>query len=420
MSISLNDWLTFLENKNKFSGPRNLKTIKDVYKKICKRNIASKVISIAGTNGKGTTAECLSDLLISRDKKVGLYTSPHLFRFNERIKVNTNPISDDLIVKSFELVHEVTLDKSLSYFDFITLAALHYFSTLELDYVILEVGLGGRLDPINIIDADISILTNIDLDHTNLLGKSKKEIAIEKVAIFRKDKIAIIGQRDIDLDVKKVLNSKGAIIYQMGQDFTFFNESSMSKGVYKFYRSDRAVNVSEIINPSLSIESFCMALTACHLLDHKLINKDAEILNKIIIPYRRQLIKNRVLVDVSHNPAASKFLADFIKKEYYGKRKLHAVIGLMSDKDALGIIEPMIPLISSWYTTSPNIYRAENKEYLKELIIKIKEQDVMSIEGVDKAVKLALNNHPNEDIIVIFGSFHTVSEAHQVINNIEI
>ena len=174
-----------------------LERIKPIYKKLIKSKISSKVIVVGGTNGKGTAVEFLSRLLMTKNKTVGTFTSPHLFHFNERIKINGMTVSDELIIESFKLIDENRGSTHLTYFDFSTLAALIIFNEFNVNFMVLEIGLGGRLDPVNIVDSDIAILTNVELDHQDWLGEDRESIGKEKADIFKFQKPVILGQHKV-------------------------------------------------------------------------------------------------------------------------------------------------------------------------------------------------------------------------------
>ena len=193
MNHTLDDWLDYIDlNRPKEDefGLNRLRPITDI---IFQSTIAEKIVVIGGTNGKGTTAEVLNNLLLESNFKIGLYTSPHLFKFNERIRVNGVPASDSEIIDAFEEVENLKNNTRLTYFDYATLAAFIIFAKNNLDVAILEIGLGGRYDPVNLVEPDISILTNVELDHQKWLGNTREQIGEEKSAIFRDGKIIIMG-----------------------------------------------------------------------------------------------------------------------------------------------------------------------------------------------------------------------------------
>ncbi len=194
-SDHLSDWLVYINSNRPNEGEFGLDRLKGVYNKIVTKSIAQKTILVGGTNGKGTTTEYLKNFLITAGYKVGSYTSPHLMKFNERIKINNEPVTDKKIVQSFKKVDDLKKDTRLTYFDYATLACFDIFSQEDLDYAILEIGIGGKYDPVNLICADLSIVTNVELDHEKWLGSTVEEIGSQKAAIFKSGKISILGSK---------------------------------------------------------------------------------------------------------------------------------------------------------------------------------------------------------------------------------
>jgi dihydrofolate synthase/folylpolyglutamate synthase len=216
---SLGDWLKYIEtlrpNENDFSLDR----IRPLYKELIEGKFAENTVIVGGTNGKGTTVEFLQELTKSQGLRVGSYTSPHLFNFNERIRLDGNPVTDCQIIQAFKKIEKKRGSTRLTYFDFATLGAFIIFSEAQLDVAILEIGIGGRFDPVNLVSPDISILTNVDLDHQNWLGKTTEEIGKEKSAIFRENKPAILGQNNLPNSVKEEAKRMDAYLFELGEDF---------------------------------------------------------------------------------------------------------------------------------------------------------------------------------------------------------
>ena len=192
-SNSLDDWLDYIDQNRPKEDEFGLNRLRPIKNIVLESPIAKKVVVIGGTNGKGTSAEFLNNLLLESNFNVGLYTSPHLFQFNERIRINGSPISDFEIIEAFKEIEKIKKDTRLTYFDYATIAAFIIFTQNTLDVAILEIGLGGKYDPVNLLDADISILTNVELDHQKWLGNTREEIGEEKSAIFRDGKVIIMG-----------------------------------------------------------------------------------------------------------------------------------------------------------------------------------------------------------------------------------
>lgn len=392
-SNSLVDWLEYINLNRSEEGQFGLKRLEPIKNIILDSPIAKKVVVIGGTNGKGTTAEFLNNLLLQSDFKVGLYTSPHLFNFNERIRINGLPVSDLDIINAFREIEEIKGDVRLTYFDYATIAAFILFKKNSIDVAILEIGLGGRYDPVNLLDSDISILTNVELDHQKWLGNTREEIGEEKSAIFREGKTIIMGAAEMPetvLQKAKGLNSK---TLQLGLDFF----------------------VDEINTNNLNKESAACSVAAYKEITDKQINYKEILENTSLLG--RCDVKGKFILDVSHNLASVQNLVSFINKECKGK-SIKAIVGLMQDKDIIGIIKVIKDVISEWYACSPDIDRAMPSTDLKELILQETLNKAEAFKSVDLAVKEAVKED-STDIVIVFGSFFTVSEAYESLSKLK-
>ena len=386
-SNSLVDWLEYINlnrsEESKF-GLQRLEPIKNI---ILDSPIAKQVVVIGGTNGKGTTAEFLNNLLLQSDFKVGLYTSPHLFNFNERIRINGLPVSDLDIINAFREIEEIKGDVRLTYFDYATIAAFILFKKNSIDVAILEIGLGGRYDPVNLLDSDISILTNVELDHQKWLGNTREEIGEEKSAIFREGKTIIMGAAEMPETVLQKAEGLNSKTLQLGLDFF----------------------VDEINTNNLNKESAACSVAAYKEITDKQINYKEILENTSLLG--RCDVKGKFILDVSHNLASVRNLVDFLNQEYKGN-SIKAIVGLMQDKDISDIIKEIKHIISEWYACSPNIDRAMSSNNLKQLISDETHSKVEAFESVDLAIKRAIKED-DSDMVIIFGSFFTVSEAYE-------
>ena len=386
-SNSLDDWLDYIDQnrpKEDEFGLKRLRPMKDI---ILGSPVAKKVVVIGGSNGKGTSAEFLNNLLLESSFNVGLYTSPHLFRFNERIRINGLPISNSAIVEAFKEIEQIKKHTRLTYFDYATLAAFIVFAKNALDVAILEIGLGGKYDPVNLLDADISILTNVELDHQKWLGNTREEIGEEKSAIFREGKVIIMGANEMPSTVMRKVKELNSKTLQLGIDF--FEE--------------------EIKTNNLNKESAACSIAAYKEITDRPINFN-EILEKTNLLGRCD-VKGKFILDVSHNLASVRNLVDFLNQEYKGN-SIKAIVGLMQDKDISDIIKEIKHIISEWYACSPNIDRAMSSNNLKQLISDETHSKVEAFESVDLAIKRAIKED-DSDMVIIFGSFFTVSEAYE-------
>ena len=392
-SNSLVDWLEYINLNRSEESKFGLKRLEPIKNIILDSPIAKQVVVIGGTNGKGTTAEFLNNLLLQSDFKVGLYTSPHLFNFNERIRINGLPVSDLDIINAFREIEEIKGDVRLTYFDYATIAAFILFKKNSIDVAILEIGLGGRYDPVNLLDSDISILTNVELDHQKWLGNTREEIGEEKSAIFREGKTIIMGAAEMPETVLQKAEGLNSKTLQLGLDFF----------------------VDEINTNNLNKESAACSVAAYKEITDKQINYKEILENTSLLG--RCDVKGKFILDVSHNLASVQNLVSFINKECKGK-SIKAIVGLMQDKDITGIIKVIKDVISEWYACSPDIERAMPSTDLKEIIIQETLNKAEAFKSVDLAVKEAVKED-STDIVIVFGSFFTVSEAYESLSKLK-
>ena len=407
---SLEYWLDYIQTIGPKETDLELQRIKPLYEQLIKSKIASKVIVVGGTNGKGTTTEFLGQLLVSKHKVVGTFTSPHLFNFNERIKINGKPVSDESIVESFKLIEESRGSTNLTYFDFSTLAALLIFNKSKVDYMVLEIGLGGRLDPVNIVDSDIAILTNVELDHQNWLGEDRESIGKEKADIFKLHKPVIIGQHEVPNSVyEKTIETKNQI-FRVGKEFNYQVDDLNKKWTFKF-NGDRQVSYTDIKLNSFSVSSISCALAAFCLLEEEIsLDMDA-VFDSLDLKGRCELIDNRYLLDVSHNESSARFLSSFIERNFEDRTVINAVFGVMEDKDVNSILEPLATRINKWYLTSVDIQRSMATEKLADIINSKYPKDMEIVGSVTEACMKAQEETEEGGLVLIFGSFYTVAEA---------
>ena len=408
---SLEFWLDYIQTFGPKEIELGLERIKPIYEKLIKSKISSKVVVVGGTNGKGTAVEFLSRLLMTKNKSVGTFTSPHLFNFNERIKINGMPVSDELIIKSFKLIDESRGSTQLTYFDFSTLASLIIFNEFNVDFMVLEIGLGGRLDPVNVVDSDIAILTNVELDHQDWLGVDRESIGKEKADIFKFQKPVILGQHKVPRSVLENCVKMENQVFRVGEEFSYQVDDASRRWSYSF-EGEKKVSFSNIELNGFSVSSLSCALTAFCLLEEE-VNVDMDsALDALDLNGRCELIDKRFLLDVSHNESSAKYLASFIQRNFDDQIEINAVFGVMADKDVNSIIEPLIKRIKKWYVTSPDIDRSMPAEELGRLIASKRTNDeVQTIKSVTGACLKAQEETEEGGLVLIFGSFYTVSEA---------
>ncbi|CAL4042590.1 bifunctional tetrahydrofolate synthase/dihydrofolate synthase [Buchnera aphidicola] len=405
---SLSIWLDYIEKLN--SNNRNISVENCIFiaKELDLLNFSAFVFIVGGTNGKGTTCFLLERILLDSGYQVGLYTSPHLFKFCERIRVNGKYLSDIEYTYVFSIINFFRKELSLTYFEFITLSALFLFKQYELDSIILEVGLGGRLDATNIVNSDLSIITNIGIDHTYYLGFTRSSISYEKAHIARKNKFIIVGEKYIPNRMQQVIKKKEAILKKINYDWFIKN----NKNNWNYYSYKR--NLYSLPYPQVSLENVATALTALFYAPFN-INKTI-IINSIkntVLPGRFQIISHfpKVILDVAHNPHAVLFLAKKLKN-IPKMGKIYVIVGVLKDKDITGMILNLQLLVDYWYFVPIYTGRGTSISQLMKILPK-KFNISVNFQEAWRKIKLKVKK---EDTILVFGSFYLVAQALNIIN----
>ena len=418
---SLDQWLSHLETAHPVGIDMGLARITRV-KESLGLKFACPVITVGGTNGKGSTCAFLESILLAAGYKVACHTSPHLLRFNERARMNGADVSDADLLNAFERVEQARCRLSdpptLTYFEFTTLAIMDIFANASVDAVILEVGMGGRLDAVNIVDADCAIVTSIDLDHMAYLGNTREAIAFEKAGIFRTKAIAICADPMPPTSLINHANAIGADLWLMGKDYSFTGDQQQWGWTGRGKRfSGLGYPALRGANQLLNASAVIAALIALH---DRLPVSAQDIRNGLALvelPGRFQVLPGRptVVLDVAHNPHAAATLAESIEAMAYHPYT-YAVFGAMADKDIDGVLKPLLNTVDYWYCTDlPTPRAASASDLVKRLRAFNKEALVFMDPGA--AYQAALDKAGEGDRILIFGSFYTVSGVMAYRNN---
>ncbi|WP_050478594.1 bifunctional tetrahydrofolate synthase/dihydrofolate synthase [Herbaspirillum rhizosphaerae] len=420
---TLAEWLTLLETRHTKSIDMGLERVGKV-KELLDIRFDCPVISVAGTNGKGSTCAMLESILMRAGYRVGLYIKPHFLHFNERARVEGVPASDAALIAAFEAVEEKRGDISLTYFEFTTLAIMKLLADARMDVVILEVGLGGRLDAVNVIDADVGIVTSIDIDHTEYLGTTREEIGFEKAGIYRAGKAAICGDPVPPKSLIKHAESIGADLWLMGRDFNYQGDKQ------QWAYGGRAQRRNSLAYPSLrganQLLNASAALAALEALRDVLPIGAQEVrtgLATVELPGRFQVLPGQplVILDVAHNPHAAATLAQNLDNMGFHPYT-YAVFGSMLDKDIEGVINQLKGKIDHWCVTGLPLPRAATAQQLKDKLLEagvepeFKPDAACTIETFDTpaaAFANAQSRATENDRIVVFGSFLTVAGVMQ-------
>lgn len=377
------------------------------------------VVVVAGTNGKGSVCAYLSQIYTQAGFKVGTLTSPHLLRYNERIAVNTRPVEDAAIVASFERIEAARAGISLTYFEFNTLAAVDIFIREKVDVMVLEVGLGGRLDAVNVFDADCAVVTSVDLDHQAFLGDTVEQVAFEKAGVFRSGKPAICGQTPPPESLRRHAGEIGAELLLIKRDFDFSTLENVQWS-YRYHpqNSDgRTRNRNALPFPALrgayQLSNAACALTVLECLGDRLPVDIAAIKRGLLLvenPGRFQVLPGRPLtvLDVGHNPHAARALRRSLINLMFAEKRT-AVFSILADKDIDGVLDIVKDQFDEWHIAPLDVPRGMTAEAFVRKLSEHGIENVKVFENIEKAYRAALEKAGENDRIVVFGSFHTVA-----------
>ncbi|TQV77476.1 bifunctional folylpolyglutamate synthase/dihydrofolate synthase [Aliikangiella marina] len=399
---NLNQWLTHIESFHPEEIELGLARIKKVAERLNLFENNGKVILVGGTNGKGSCVAVLEAIALIQHKSVLTYTSPHLVEFNERIRINGKPVTDEQLVAAFEAIEDARHDTALTFFEFTTLAALVINRNLSPDLAVLEVGLGGRLDAVNIVEPEVSVITTIGLDHTDWLGETLIEIAGEKAGISRANKTTLVGDK-ASLELLQQLPS-----YQTSH----FRLISQPTQVESAAINDTTRNPYQLLaqNILLGKEAFDLAFNT---------RVDvSEVLPRVVINGRCQVVceEPTVVVDVAHNPQAATNLASQLTtlKAQTRSTGIVAICGMMRDKAIAEVFNNLASAISEWHFVDLEIPRAATASELLSVYDRLSNsQKAFVHESVSDAFESVTNSHGKEQMILVFGSFITVGNMIQ-------
>ncbi|NNH94548.1 bifunctional tetrahydrofolate synthase/dihydrofolate synthase [Pasteurella multocida] len=429
----LAQWLSYLENSHFKAIDLGLDRIKSVAKALDLLTPAPFVITVGGTNGKGTTCRLLETVLLKAGYRVGVYSSPHLLRYNERVRIQDQELPDEAHTASFAFIEQHKRE-SLTYFEFSTLSALHLFKQAKLDVVILEVGLGGRLDATNIVDSDVAVITSIDIDHVDFLGADREQIGFEKAGIFRAHKPAIIGEPNIPQRLLEHAKSLGCQISCRDQDWHFRLQAEHWDWCGQKVRLKNLPYCQiPLANAATALATFeqlpfqiSEEVIRQSLQEVELVGRFQTLKPDVLFPLAENLAKPwadfpQMIIDVGHNPHAALYLAEkltALKAKITGK--IVAVCGILKDKDAQGVLSPLLPVIDEWHCVTLEGYRGQSGQALFVTLQQIAQGQSHQLHAntassLALGVKQALATTTAHDVILVFGSFHTVGEFLQLL-----
>ncbi|WP_312068738.1 bifunctional tetrahydrofolate synthase/dihydrofolate synthase [Lelliottia nimipressuralis] len=398
-------WLSYLENLHSKTIDMGLDRVSEVGARLDVLKPAPFVFTVAGTNGKGTTCRTLESMLMAAGYKVGVYSSPHLVRYTERVRVQNSELLESAHTASFAQIEAARGEISLSYFEYGTLSALWLFKQAQLDVVILEVGLGGRLDATNMVDADVAVVTSIALDHTDWLGPDRESIGREKAGVFRANKPAVVGEPDMPHTIAGVAKEKGAQLMRCGVDWQY----DVTGDSWRFRDAQGELDNLPLPQvPQPNAATALAAIRASGLAVSEQAIRDG--IQNALLPGRFQIVSEspRLILDVAHNPHAAAYLAERLTSLPKTGRVL-AVIGMLHDKDIAGTLACMETVVDCWYCAPLEGPRGASAEQLMEHLAKGE-----AYENVALAWRAAMADAKPEDTVLVCGSFHTVAHVMEV------
>lgn len=411
---SLQGWLSWQESLHPLYIDLGLERSAQVFRALIPGYVKPLTITVAGTNGKGSSVAYLEAIYMAQGYSVGAYTSPHILKYNERIKIDGKPVSDDQICAAFARIESVRGNTSLSYFEFSTLAALDLFRRAGVDVQLLEVGLGGRLDAVNIIDPDVALISSISIDHVEWLGSTREAIGREKAGIFRTAIPVIIGDPEPPESLLQSACEQNALLYCIGEDFGF------KKQVTGWDWFSANVLMVDLPEPGLKGEhqyrnASSVILAVTHL--NKILPvTEASIkqgLSSVHLAGRFQLIEGEIplLLDVGHNPQAVRTLADYVTTAFPGRR-IHAVFSMMKDKDIASVLEIMNPVVHDWFFAPLANPRVATEAMMQKIFSQSSVAHVsFGFTDFAEAYQAAKSQAQQGDLLLVFGSFLLVSDC---------
>lgn len=420
MPRTLDQWLSWQSQLHPDEIELGLERLQAVWSRLSATSFNCPVITIAGSNGKGSTVAILESILSAAGYHCGCYTSPHILHYNERVRIDQQAVSDELLCAAFEQVEQARQAIALTYFEFGTLAALWLFQQQTLDVVILEVGLGGRLDAVNIIDADVAVLTSLSLEHRDWLGDDLQQIGYEKAGIFRAQRPAVCGIAQPPDSVKQKADEIGARLLCLKRDFDYqvlqqHPHQMQGQWCWHGQHSQRKALPMPALRGTRQLQNAAVALAALEQLDTR-IPVDQQAVRRGLIEVRLagrfQVLPGAVdiILDVAHNPESVQVLKENLQSHAFTGRT-HAVFSLLADKDIANMLAALADLVDDWYIAPLKVPRATSSSTLRRHLQQAGARHITEFDSVASACDRARAEALAGDRIVVFGSFYTVADA---------
>lgn len=408
--MNLNVWLQYLETLPSGLNNNSLVNVRNVAQKLELLDFSGKIVIVGGSNGKSSSVICLEAIFLAAGYKTGAYISPHVLYYNERIRLNGKNVATATLCQIFAQIEHARADTVLSYFEFSTLAALAICKQQKVEVLILEVGLGGRFDAVNILDADIAIITTISLEHSKFLGNTRELIGYEKAGIMRPFRPIICGDSAIPESIYAAAKSNKSILYSVGKDF--FYAKQREKWYWQFSQN----GIKNLPLPQLPLASAAIALMVIELLQKDLkVSRKAITsgLKKAFLLGRWQCIKvanKEIIFDVAHNPESAALLAQNLTKHQTSGRVL-AVMSILGDKNITATLQKLTKITDKWYIGGLANKRAASVKHLTRCLLKAGGCNFVALPSITAALQQAIAECKRKDKILVFGSFYTVAEG---------
>lgn len=415
MPSRLSDWLDRIQRRHPADIELGLERCASVWARMGRPAPARRVVVVAGTNGKGSTVAGIEAGLTALGYRVGCYTSPHILRYNERIRIKGSDADDDVIVEGFERVEAALDDTPLTYFEFATLGAFATMSGSGLDFAVLEVGLGGRLDAVNIVDADLAVITPIGLDHQAYLGDDREAIGREKAGVMRRGQTVVCSDRNPPDSVFTAATECAARLIRIGADFDVSRDPEAAEQSWQYYFGDRSAVLRIVMGGTHQADNLAGALTAVLMCDpagEERLGEIAAAVAQCRVRGRLERVSERpcVIVDVGHNPLAAVVIRDYLVANGIGQCR--AVLAALEDKDVEGLVSILAGQVTKWYCAGLEGPRGQSAEALGDRLANaLPDAKVAVHERVPEALDAALKDARGEGVVLVLGSFLTAGQA---------
>jgi len=423
---TLQQWVDYIQTLHHRQIDLSLDRVRKVYLRLIPADTPFTVISIAGTNGKGSTAEMLSSIYTQAGYNVGKYTSPHLVYFNERYLINGQMVDDAELLAAFEKIEAVRGDVPITFFEFGTLIAIELFRQADIDIAVMEVGLGGRKDAVNVLDPDVAIITSISIDHTAWLGDNTDDISYEKVGIARPEVPCIVGINQPSTRITDYCDEIGANCLIVDQNFSYALSEQAEPASWQWQngRADYQNLPLPFGQTGVQLSNASVAVCAIECLQNKHVVKEGDVqkgLAQASLAARCQLISKDPLIvlDVSHNVSSVQRLVNFVRNQLQpADTKISVICGMLNDKEVEASLSLISPIVKNWHLVTIDHERGSSSDQLAEIVHSIDASvQINTYANVKQAYQQVTNNLKNGDTLVVFGSFFIAGDILTILSD---